>query len=331
MATEEYTGNGEYQTLVFKMEGVTHWAESDITGLRLDPAEGTNVTGTSFDIDFIEISDGEALPPPSVTQRFDFEQNGNFEGWNPIKDIVNASVSGGYLSARSTGNDPILVKDGINFQADQVPHVLVRIRLSTPGTLELFWGTTQASGFAGTRRVAAPVAGGNTWQTVMLPLAGHAEWDGNTITRLRLDPTNQTDTDFSIDTIAISDGDADGDGIPDVFELEHNLNPLDPSDASEPAGGSGLTNLEAFVAGLDPSNPAVEFRISEMITSASGLKVSVDGKAGRIYRLYRSETLAADSWESLAVIGPLDANEVIEFSDPDQLQRAFYKVEVSLP
>jgi hypothetical protein len=43
-----------------------------------------------------------------------------------------------------------------------------------------------------------------------------------------------------------SQGDTDGDCMPDRFELDHGLNPLDPSDAALDTDGDGLTNLEEF-------------------------------------------------------------------------------------
>jgi alpha/beta hydrolase family protein DUF900/thrombospondin type 3 repeat protein len=46
--------------------------------------------------------------------------------------------------------------------------------------------------------------------------------------------------------------DSDGDGIPDLWELEHGMNPNDPSDAAADPAGSGLTNLQKYQLGLDP-------------------------------------------------------------------------------
>lgn len=51
------------------------------------------------------------------------------------------------------------------------------------------------------------------------------------------------------------DLDSDGDGIPDYWEKQYGLNPYDPSDASEDSDNDGLTNLEEYRIGSDPTNP----------------------------------------------------------------------------
>lgn len=49
--------------------------------------------------------------------------------------------------------------------------------------------------------------------------------------------------------------DADSDGMPDGWEMEHGFNPSDPSDAAADADGDGLTNLEEYLGGTNPNNP----------------------------------------------------------------------------
>ncbi|MBB5352936.1 hypothetical protein HNR46_003185 [Haloferula luteola] len=49
--------------------------------------------------------------------------------------------------------------------------------------------------------------------------------------------------------------DTDGDLIPDGYELEHGLNPLDPSDGNLDPDLDGLTNLEEWIYNTDPNNP----------------------------------------------------------------------------
>lgn len=49
--------------------------------------------------------------------------------------------------------------------------------------------------------------------------------------------------------------DSDKDGMPDVWEDEHGLNPDDPTDRTTDPDGDGLQNYEEYVRGTDPNNP----------------------------------------------------------------------------
>jgi YD repeat-containing protein len=63
--------------------------------------------------------------------------------------------------------------------------------------------------------------------------------------------SNSPDTDG--DLIAnFADPDDDNDGMPDAWEIQYGLNPLDPADAAQDADGDGLTNLAEYQAGSHP-------------------------------------------------------------------------------
>ena len=56
-----------------------------------------------------------------------------------------------------------------------------------------------------------------------------------------------------LDTCA-TNSDTDGDGMPDLWELTHGLNPCDPADAADDPDHDGLTNLQEYQHGTDPHN-----------------------------------------------------------------------------
>jgi len=51
--------------------------------------------------------------------------------------------------------------------------------------------------------------------------------------------------------------DTDRDGMPDDWEIEHELNRNDPSDAANDADGDGYTNVEEYLNGTDPTATTV--------------------------------------------------------------------------
>ena len=75
--------------------------------------------------------------------------------------------------------------------------------------------------------------------------AGNTDTDTRLVTALR-----DTDGDGTADG---TDTDDDGDGMPDVWETENRLDPLDPTDASGDPDRDGLTNLEEYRNGSDPN------------------------------------------------------------------------------
>ena len=55
--------------------------------------------------------------------------------------------------------------------------------------------------------------------------------------------------------IITPNADTDGDGIPDKWELENNLDPRNPEDAEDDNDNDGLTNLQEYEIGTNPNNP----------------------------------------------------------------------------
>jgi hypothetical protein len=66
-------------------------------------------------------------------------------------------------------------------------------------------------------------------------------------------PFCQTEQPVELKDVAGYDG--DGGGIPDKWESQHNLDPLDPVDDTKDSDGDGFNNLAEFKAGTNPLDP----------------------------------------------------------------------------
>lgn len=163
-------------------------------------------------------------------QGFEFDTGGDTEGWTAANATINASA--GLLAGSVTGGDPQILRAGFSFPGSASSGLLIRLRSSVNGRVDLFWGRIGADSYAAERWVEVNYTGGGEFQTLFISLFGHAEWNEQTITRLRIDPPGDTGAAFDMDWIRVLSWDYDNDGWRDGVE----------GDGDD--DGDGLLNLE---------------------------------------------------------------------------------------
>ena len=57
-----------------------------------------------------------------------------------------------------------------------------------------------------------------------------------------------------------------------------------------------MSNLNEFLAGTDPLNPASVFKITQVAVAGDDVQVSVSTVGNRTYQLQRSESVDLPSW-----------------------------------
>ncbi|KRP35878.1 MAG: hypothetical protein ABS34_09770 [Opitutaceae bacterium BACL24 MAG-120322-bin51] len=80
----------------------------------------------------------------------------------------------------------------------------------------------------------------------------------------------------------------------------------------------------------DPRDAASVFKMQLAINTGTGVTLTFDTAAERIYSIYFSATLDADSWTKFGedIFG---SNVEIEIEDPLERPRGFYRIEVVQP
>ena len=88
--------------------------------------------------------------------------------------------------------------------------------------------------------------------------------------------------------------DSDGDGIPDAWTQQYFGHPtgqaFDKSRAGDDADGTGMTNLQKYLAGLNPLDPNKVFRITAIVQSG-GFQITWSSVPGKNYRVYSTDAL----------------------------------------
>ena len=140
-------------------------------------------------IDGVQARAGQWLPEAVHEIAFDFAQG--VQGWEPAHDLAPFAATGGALVTTATGSDPYLTRGGLLVGGK--PGDMLEIELAIAGSgaampIQVFWGTDQASGFAPERSLQVESVADGAFHTVAFPVGEHAQWQGQTIVALRLDP-----------------------------------------------------------------------------------------------------------------------------------------------
>lgn len=176
------------------------------------------------------------------------------DGWTD-NNTNGLTISGGAVSATAATNDPQLTRKGLRIPGSTNPTVRVRMTCSIATSVQLYWGRAGADNISAGRLVAANYTTPGQPQTLVFDLSGEAEWSGQTITRLRLDPINggsASGATFSIDFIATTNGDFDADSLTDLAEGDSDLDEDSLPDFADPdIDGDGTSDAAEIAASRD--------------------------------------------------------------------------------
>jgi len=125
--------------------------------------------------------------------------------------------------------------------------------------------------------------------------------------------------------------DADGDRLPDAWEMAHGLDPTRPDGDYGPNGdpdGDGMTNLDEYVAGTHPRDPASRLVLEVYPAGPEFLEFRFTAQPGRTYYLQRAHD-PAGPWElARAVSGAESVQWVTVLEEIGNHDRSFYRLVV---
>jgi beta-glucanase (GH16 family) len=91
-----------------------------------------------------------------------------------------------------------------------------------------------------------------------------------------------------------------GDGITNGWKQQYGLNPFDPNLANEDADGDGMSNLQEYLAGTDPTNGASYFHILSATPQGSDMLVTWECGGGRTNVLQASTDLVNGTYTNVS-------------------------------
>ena len=119
--------------------------------------------------------------------------------------------------------------------------------------------------------------------------------------------------------------DADGDGMPDEWEVLHGLDPAVP-DADLDLDGDGLSNGNEFVAGTNPGDPASILALMAHLDVTGNIVLNLSAAAGRSYTVFYTEDLLSGEWQRLENIEATADSRMVQVIDPGGGKSRFYKI-----
>ncbi len=141
-------------------------------------------------------------------------------------------------------------------------------------------------------------------------------------------PLPDSDDDGSAD---FADSDDDNDGMPDEWEWQFGFNRTNSTDAAGDQDADGYFNVEEYIAGSNPTNPASYFTVDDIIATSQA-NVVVVSFTGRVYSLQFNEDVGTGSWSNIT--GQVDipgSGGPLTLIDPESNTGRNYRIKVRIP
>jgi len=197
--------DSEFHTYNLDLNAISEWS-GELTYLGLIPIK--NASSGNVEIDFIKVADSLAGP------RWEFGEEANPEGWQPMRGLSEFDVSSGTLKTQITDAGPFMVNPLVNFPAEIFPYVQIRYRCASGSTAQLNWikikGNRVVNGFRN-----FSIRSDGLFHVYTIDLSRTANWEDQ-IVYLRFEPANAAGGELEIDYIRILNRVI----LPPVFEFD---------------------------------------------------------------------------------------------------------------
>jgi len=124
-------------------------------------------------------------------------------------------------------------------------------------------------------------------------------------------------------------GDADRDGMDNVWEALNGFDPTSAADATADADQDGMSNFSEFLSGTNPRDAFSRFRVDAAAFSGGAAGIRFAAQPGRSYRVEYSDGIAPPAWTLLENVSISDGPREVVVTDParfDQRPTRFYRV-----
>jgi len=134
---------------------------------------------------------------------YDFNTDGDFEGFPKLGQVSDIGVKDGCYYFTSSGTDPNATLGGLNIDASKFNKVEIRLSSNMPETFQLFFSGTNASiSETNSKRIAYQANAAGEFQTLVFDMSDKVNWTG-TIKQLRFDPTSVKGLTMKIDYVRV--------------------------------------------------------------------------------------------------------------------------------
>ena len=124
--------------------------------------------------------------------------------------------------------------------------------------------------------------------------------------------------------------DSDQDGMPDIWEIIHGLNPNDPADALQDPDGDNYSNRNEYWAGTDPHSAESVLRFTKIMQIASNdFFLQFKATANRSYSVVFRTDNQSTNWIKIRDFGAAPTDRLVELTNtvpPDMTAQRFYNV-----